>query len=259
MKNIGATIAKYRKAQKMSQSELAQKLVSYGLNPSAASVSSWEKNVSVPNAIQIFAICEVLGIKDIYTEFISSEGSLLGGLNSEGIRKAVEYISLLKLSGEFKEQQIALPEVVSIPKIQKTAAKKSEGQKERREEKTAKQVRLIRLYDLPASAGTGQFLDGENYSEVEAGLDTPGAANFGIRIAGNSMEPRYLDGQVAWVKKSEMLSDGEIGIFLLNGEAYIKKLYVREDGVSLISLNPDYKPIHVTENDTFITIGKVLN
>lgn len=252
MKNIGETIAKYRKAQKMSQAELAQKLMAYGLTPSAASVSSWEKNVSVPNALQIFAICEVLGIKDIYSEFISTEGAVLGGLNSEGVRKALEYISLLKLSDEYRTEK-AVSEIVPINTRQKIVAKKKVA------EVKEKPVRLIKLFDLPASAGTGQFLDGENYSEVEAGLDTPGSANFGIRIAGNSMEPRYLDGQIAWVRKCERLSDGEIGIFILNGEAYIKKLYIKENGVELISLNPEYKPINVSEDDTFITIGKVLN
>lgn len=256
MKNIGETIAKYRKAQKLSQGELAEKLKAYGLNPSAASVSSWEKNVSIPNAVQIFGICEVLGIKDIFSEFISSEGGLFGGLNSEGIKKVMEYAALLKLSAEYKVQ----PTVVSVDVTDVNKVKEfKEEQKKRILTYAEHFARRIRLYDLPASAGTGQFLDGENYEEIDAPDDTPAAAQFGVRVAGDSMEPRYLNGQVVWVKKCECLTDGEIGIFLLNGEAYIKKLYLTENGVSLISLNPSYKPIRVGEGDTFITLGKVLN
>lgn len=253
MKNIGETIAKYRKSQKLSQGELAEKLKAYGLNPSAASVSSWEKNVSIPNAVQIFGICEVLGIKDIFSEFISSEGGLLGGLNSEGIKKVMDYASLLRLSDEYRTHKE--PVIVEI-----SPKEKSEAVRKKRLVSHAEElVRRIRLYDLPVSAGTGQFLDGEDYEEIDAPSDTPASAQFGVRIAGNSMEPRYLNGQVVWVKKCERLMDGEIGIFLLNGDAYIKKLYVTEDGVSLISLNPSYKPIKVLEGDTFITLGKVLS
>lgn len=253
MKNIGATIAKYRKEHKLSQGELAQKLTAYGLTPSAASISSWEKNVSIPNAVQIFAICELLGIKDIYSEFISSEGSLLGGLNDIGVKKVMDYISLLKLSDEYKEttvpQSTILVFEINEKKLSKTDTRRNEE----------KPVRLIRLYDLPVSAGTGEFLDGEDYSEIEADFDTPLSAQFGIRVSGDSMQPRYLDGQIVWVRKCTRLEDGDIGIFILNGCAYIKKLYIGKDGVSLISLNPSYKPIKIAEGDNLVAVGKVLN
>ena len=42
-----------------------------------------------------------------------------------------------------------------------------------------------------------------------------------------------------------MVENGEIGIFSLNGEAYIKKLQDDQNGISLISLNEKYPPIPV--------------
>ena len=38
------------------------------------------------------------------------------------------------------------------------------------------------------------------------------------------MEPEFHDDQIAWVMQQEYVANGEIGIFSLNGDAYIKKL-----------------------------------
>ena len=42
-------------------------------------------------------------------------------------------------------------------------------------------------------------------------------ADFGVRVAGDSMEPLYLDGQIIWIHKQETLEEGEIGVFFLEG------------------------------------------
>ncbi|MBQ5676918.1 MAG: helix-turn-helix transcriptional regulator, partial [Lachnospiraceae bacterium] len=69
-KKIGITLATYRKAKKLSQIEIADKLRNYGINVSNAAVSAWEKDISVPNAHQFLALCKILEITDIYNEFI---------------------------------------------------------------------------------------------------------------------------------------------------------------------------------------------
>ena len=81
---------------------------------------------------------------------------------------------------------------------------------------------------------------------------------FGVRISGDSMEPEFHDGQIAWVLQQESVANGEIGIFALNGEAYIKKLQNDKNGIFLISLNEKYAPIKVSENDRLDIFGKVL-
>lgn len=68
----------------------------------------------------------------------------------------------------------------------------------------------------------------------------PESASFGVKISDDSMEPEFEDGQIAWVLKQDMVENGEIGIFSLNGEAYIKKLQDDKNGVFLISLNEKY-------------------
>ena len=86
----------------------------------------------------------------------------------------------------------------------------------------------------------------------------PEDITFGVRISGDSMEPEFHDGQIAWILQQESVANGEIGIFALNGEAYIKKLQNDKEGIFLISLNEKYAPIKVSENDRLDIFGKVL-
>ena len=86
----------------------------------------------------------------------------------------------------------------------------------------------------------------------------PEDTTFGVRISGDSMESVFHTGQIAWVLQQESVANGEIGIFALNGEAYIKKLQNDKDGIFLISLNEKYAPIPVGEDDRLDIFGKVL-
>ena len=85
-----------------------------------------------------------------------------------------------------------------------------------------------------ASAGTGSFLDGEDY-EMYSSPDIPEEATFGVHISGDSMEPRYHNEELIWIEQTEQLEDGEIGIFYLDGNANtgsIRKLLLRYSIVS---------------------------
>ena len=86
----------------------------------------------------------------------------------------------------------------------------------------------------------------------------PDAADYGVRVAGNSMEPRYLDGQTVWVQYRRTLRSGEIGIFLYDDNAYLKQLIVDPDGVRLHSLNPEYGDIVVRSAGELRVLGKVV-
>lgn len=115
-------------------------------------------------------------------------------------------------------------------------------------------VLQIPLFDLPASAGFGLPLEGDYRTIIEA-PDTPlnRKADFCIRVAGDSMEPDYSDGDIVLVKKSEVYI-GDIGIFVLDGESYIKEL--GKD--VLISRNPKYNDIPLSDYDRIMVAGKVI-
>lgn len=118
--------------------------------------------------------------------------------------------------------------------------------------------RVLPLYRLAVSAGTGELLDDTDYDTVEVGEEVSPLADFGVRIAGDSMEPRFVHGQVVWVRRQETLRPGEIGIFLYNGSGYCKYLERDERGVFLRSLNPHYAPIPVREGDELRVFGRVV-
>ena len=121
-----------------------------------------------------------------------------------------------------------------------------------------RQLRSLPLYSLAVSAGTGQFLENAGYDMVEVGSEVSAQADFGVRIAGDSMAPRFVNGQIVWVRRQSTLEQGEIGIFYLNGQGFCKRLG-REHGLPLlISLNHAYAPLHVREDDEFRVFGKVV-
>lgn len=114
------------------------------------------------------------------------------------------------------------------------------------------------MYLQPASAGTGQWLDDDLSEEMEVDDSVPASAEFGVRLAGDSMSPRFADGQIVWARKAETAENGEIVLCVLNNQGYCKKLHRDEYGVSLLSLNPKYDPISITEADTFRIMGCVV-
>ena len=119
-------------------------------------------------------------------------------------------------------------------------------------------LRTLPLYSLAVSAGTGQFLDGEDYEMVEVGQEVPEGSNFGVRVAGDSMEPEFHDGQTVWVRQQRSLMTGDIGIFLYDGSAYLKQLVALKDSMALHSLNPAYADIVISPELPLRVLGKVL-
>lgn len=233
MSEVGKIIAKHRKENGISQGEMLLKLSSLGYQLKKSAYSAWETGASQPSAEQFLAVCKILGITDIYNEFIGGFNAVdpMAQLNDEGKLKALEYIHLLVISGQYTRKE---PTVITP-------------------------MRDLRLYEMPVSAGNGNFLDGDDYETIQVGNEVPIKTDFGVRISGNSMQPRYLDKQIIWIQQTESLLDGEIGIFFLNGNAYCKKLQNNAKGLSLISLNPEYSPILVKEQDELKVFGRVLN
>lgn len=114
----------------------------------------------------------------------------------------------------------------------------------------------VDLFDLPASAGTGVYMNNNAAEPIEID-DTPEnrKANFAVRVSGDSMEPRFYDGDLVLVQSTPVIDPWDIGIFIYDGCGYIKKF----DGNSLISLNPKYKPIKIKDWDSFYCKGRVIS
>lgn len=116
-------------------------------------------------------------------------------------------------------------------------------------------MRLINYYFKNASAGTGQLvIDDLPDKDIEI-PDKPKYRNvsYAIGVNGSSMEPVFHDGDILLVETTREIEIGDIGIFQINDECFVKKLGEKE----LISLNKEYKNIPLDE--TAITLGKVID
>lgn len=115
--------------------------------------------------------------------------------------------------------------------------------------------RRITLYDLPVSAGVGEFLSDAHATEISIpDVEQTAAADFALRIAGDSMEPNYHEGDILLVRRAESVAPGELGIFVLDGCGYFKKF----GGDRLISFNPAYPPILLKNFTQAVCCGQVV-
>lgn len=115
-------------------------------------------------------------------------------------------------------------------------------------------VRIINYYYRLASAGTGQIVfDTPPTKRIEIpNIPEYKRVDYAIGVNGNSMEPVYHDGDTLLVEMTDEIDPGDIGIFLVDNESYVKKL---GDG-KLISLNPEYHDIPLTAES--LCMGKVV-
>ena len=112
------------------------------------------------------------------------------------------------------------------------------------------------LYDLPVSAGVGVALDTDTTADEITVSDNARTreADFALRISGNSMEPRYRDGDILLVQECESLEFGELGIFTLDGSGFFKIF----GGDRLYSLNPEYGDILLKDFEDVRIVGRVI-
>lgn len=85
-----------------------------------------------------------------------------------------------------------------------------------------------------------EIIDTEEITEALARTGT----FFGLQIQGNSMEPKFSNGDVVIVRQQEDAESGDIVIATVNGcDATCKRLKKYETGIALCSTNPNYEPM----------------
>lgn len=243
---IGNRIAEARKRAGMSLVAFSEFLKSYGVSVQDAALSKWETGRSIPNAYQLMAICCALGLEDEPQYFI---GSSPRPLNEAGLQKLADYKADLIATGKYKPQAKTRPSI---------------------------RYREMPVSELPVSAGTGAFLDEGSFVMKRIPEDSiPDGAEFGIYISGNSMEPVYHDGQLIWVQKCAELCVGQVGVFVYDGDGYIKVYDEQEPDEDvaenftdssgqvhaqpvLVSYNEAYPPRVVSPFVSFQIVGRVL-
>jgi len=230
---FGEKIRKYRLLRGMNQPKLAAHL---GVTKN--SITNWESGVSRPEFDTVAQLCRVLDISA--DEFF-------------GLPNRVETLAFEEREHVRRFRTLTKYERKSVDKLIDAMIEGSElafrGECEKNFERLSRAA-------LPASAGTGMPLTetGEReYVYLRVNRDVCRADEV-ITVTGDSMLPTFLDGDELLVEHTEALEPGEIGVFVVAGEGYVKEY--QRDG--LHSHNLKYKTIRPTEDDNIHCIGRVL-
>ena len=229
--NFAEIIRNRRTILGMSQAELAEKT-----GVSRNTVAGWETGHSRPDPDTIPRLCDALRI------------SINRFFGRESKRSEVEQrILSLFTSLESGDRQVILWQMEALR--DRRAAQRAT------EEAVPPKVVSLFMNDLGAAAGFGTVL-GEAQGERITLLADPETerADEVITVCGNSMEPTFMDGERVLVEHTGHLRYGEIGIFLVDNEGYIKEY--REDG--LHSHNPAYRTMTFREDQSVRCIGRVI-
>lgn len=107
------------------------------------------------------------------------------------------------------------------------------------------------------SAGVGECLHDETlFTEMVKAPIPP--HDLALKVNGDSMEPMFKDGEIIFVEKTHNIKNGQIGIFIIEEEAYVKKVFVEDDRLTLVSLNKEYRDLHFYRNESVRLVGKVI-
>lgn len=101
-----------------------------------------------------------------------------------------------------------------------------------------------------------------DYEEITPELAETGEF-FALKIRGESMEPRMLDGDIVIVRQQPDVDSGDIAVVLVDGEnATVKKIVKQKSGISLVALNPAFEPIYYSNEEIedlpVVVLGKVV-
>ena len=118
--------------------------------------------------------------------------------------------------------------------------------------------KFVPLFELSAWAGDGFYSEGPSKADGE--VESPFAdADYAVKISGKSMQPTIMDKSTVFVEATEVLSDGDIGVFVVDGEVMCKRY--REDG-ERVWLQPDnsgeFNSVELNEHMDCRVQGKVL-
>ena len=210
-----------RKELKMTQKDIADQLgISY------QAYSAWERGVKEPSKEKVNRLEQLLKVpKGYFTEIEIVR--LYNTLSNKGKTQVVEY------ARDLVQKEKTQP-VISV----------SENFYE------------YHVYEK-MSAGIGASVyDDKDYDIVY--FDEELAHDFASWISGDSMEPKYHNGSVALIRETGFDYDGAVYAVVWNSQTFIKKVYREEEGLRLVSINKDYKDIHIPYDENPRILGKIV-
>ena len=231
--SIGTRIKELRTELNFTQVELAEKI---GVTKGA--IANYENGVSIPKPEIMYKLFVALQCDANYLYQDDMNMAKANNILSQNEKKLLMKYKSLDTHGKDIVNSVLS---IEYERMQKTDTTNESAA-----------TYKMSYYDLPASAGIGNPLDYEALSTVQVTEVPPRKADYILKVSGDSMEPTFYDGDYIYVQKTSNLDYGDIGIFVLSGNVYIKEY--GENG--LVSHNPEYRLIEGTED--IRCLGKVL-
>lgn len=252
MSTLGERIKYSRESKGLLQGDLA-KLIGV---KSAGIISNWERDLNKPDAEKIVKLCDVLNISASYLlNYYGKSNFEISPYETDHIKK----YRLLDSHGKETVEMILDREAARVTALREKDIRIAELQAApaaiiELHKSTNEKSRLIE-YFRSVSAGTGQVIFDDVYSERITMPDIPEYRRvaYAVKVDGRSMEPLYNDGDILLIEPTCEIDIGEIGIFNVNGLAYVKQL--GQD--RLISLNKGYGDVPLTEDS--VCMGRVVD
>ena len=216
----GDRLRERRQKMMFTQADMAR-----SLGVSRASYFNWERNKTQPNQKNLERLSQILEVDQDYFEKDYEILGIYNQLNAHNQTKTVVYSRGLLRD---QEAQATQPQALYA----------------------------YRVYEkLSAGSGFSYIADG-NFDQVfyHEYIDH----DFSSWIYGDSMEPLYLNGEVALIKQTGFDYDGAIYAIDWDGQTYIKKVYRETEGLRLVSLNKKYSDKFAPYNENPRIIGKIV-
>lgn len=213
------------------------------LKISTSKLTAW-KNGSLPSASVLILLSEFFQTSIDYLLKGESKSSSTVNLTADE-HELLQYFK--KLSD--KSKGIVLGRAEQLAELETPVAKEPEPEQEQ-------ETIFIEYSTLKVSAGTGEPLIDDTYHDFlkVKRNDLTEEANFAVQISGNSMLPRFKDKEWVLVRSQPDVEIGEIGIFIIDGNGYIKERAADR----LVSINPEYDDIYFKENQDIKCKGLVI-
>lgn len=118
-------------------------------------------------------------------------------------------------------------------------------------------VRIPVLGDVAAGVPILAQQDIIGYEDIPADMAKTGEY-FGLKIKGDSMEPKIHDNDIVIVKSMSDAENNDIVIAMINNEAVCKRLVKYTNSLVLRSLNSNYDDIELHPDDDIHILGVVI-